>query len=57
MSEMPFRVWYGIDTGENVGISAFHTHTAHELLYIVEGEVSMNIAGKRYHLVPGHFFA
>lgn len=54
MEILPLYVWYGVTEEKDAGISAYHTHTAHELLYILEGAVQMHIAGKTYLLTPGH---
>lgn len=53
MQKKPLHVWYGENFASDPGISPFHTHTAHELLLVLEGEVSMHIAGKSYRLHAG----
>ena len=53
MTNAPFHVWHGKNEETDAGISAFHTHTAHELLFILQGEIEMHIAGKQYRLRPG----
>ena len=53
MEQKPLHVWYGENVAADPGISPFHTHTAHELLLILEGEIRMHIAGKSYRLHPG----
>ena len=36
-SGSPFYIWHGKKEKTDAGISAFHTHTAHELLFIMQG--------------------
>lgn len=53
VEKMPLYAWYGEHTDPNTAIIAYHTHTAHELLFVLEGQVEMHIAGCSYRIGPG----